>query len=82
LLAAAPHEQIATALADEHITRAVELLLQHGERMLVDGAADALQGWLAALPSSHLQQSHRLALLASWVVIYQQRFRDAATHLA
>jgi len=82
LLAAAPHEQIATALADEHITRAVELLLQHGERMLVDGAADALQGWLAALPSSHLQQSHRLALLASWVAIYQQRFRDAATHLA
>ncbi len=82
LMGSAPHEQIAAAVAGGHDGRAIELLLQHGERMLVDGRARELHGWLEALPDSAFASHHRLGLLAAWVNIYQQRYREALGRIA
>jgi ATP/maltotriose-dependent transcriptional regulator MalT len=81
-MGSAPHEQIAAAIAGGHDGRAIELLLQHGERMLVDGRAGELHGWLEALPDSAFASQYRLGLLAAWVHIYQQRYREALARVA
>lgn len=77
----APHEQLDDAVAAEKWARAVELLLQHGERMLVDGRAAALDDWLGRIPDTAFQKEYRLGLLAAWVAVYVQRYRDATARL-
>lgn len=77
LLGSAPDEQIAAAVEGEKWARAIDLLELHGERLLLDGGVRPLSGWLDAIPDEHVGRHAKLAALAAWVRIYEQRYQDA-----
>jgi ATP/maltotriose-dependent transcriptional regulator MalT len=82
LLGSAPEEQIAAALSAEQWARAADLIARHGERLLLDEGTRVLTGHLAALPESEVAKNPRVAAIAAWVNLYQQRYHDARQRLS
>ncbi len=77
LLGSAPDEQIASAVAEQKWARAADLIAHFGERILLDTGTRELSAWFDALPDGELAKSPRLAAIAAWVRIYEERYHDA-----
>ena len=77
-----PVPAIEHALASGVTEIAVELLLDHAERLLTEGRFRLLTRWLGALPDAVMDAHPRLRVVQVWALAFSRGYKDAMSILA